>query len=78
MKFEFQKLEFFEKYTLKIFKIFSMVFEFYKLEYYGKLDFTKFEYPKSGRFLYISETVVDCNVVCEKMLFGYFGRLAAL
>jgi len=51
-----------------------MVFEFHKLEYHEKLDFTKLEYQKSDRFLHISETVVDCNIVCKKMLFGYFHR----
>ena len=30
-----------------------------ELEYYGKLEFPKLEYPKSGRSLNISETVVD-------------------
>ena len=41
VKHEFQKLEFFEKYTPKNFENFSMILEFHKLEYYGKLDFTK-------------------------------------
>ena len=36
----------------KIFKI--------ELEYHEKLDFPKLEYPKSGRSLHISKTVVDC------------------
>ena len=49
-----------------------MVLEFYELEYHGKLDFAKLEYPKSGSSLHISETVVDCNIVCKKVLFGYF------
>ena len=77
VKLEFQKLEFFEKIyfenflwyssTVKNFQNFSMV-----LEYHGKLDFTKFEYLKSGRSLHFSETMVDCNIVCKKMLFSYF------
>ena len=61
MKLKFQKLEFFEKIYSENFWKFFMV-----------LDFTKLEYPKSGRFLHISETVVDCNIVCKKVLFGYF------
>ena len=36
------------------------------LKYHGKLDFAKLEYPKSDRFLHIFETVVDCNIICEK------------
>ena len=42
------------------------------LEYYGKLDFATPEYSKSGRSLHIFETVVDCNIVCKNVLFGYF------
>ena len=49
-----------------------MVLEFHKLEYHGKLDFTTLEYPKSGRSLHIFKTVVDCNIVCKNVLFGYF------
>ena len=44
------------------------------LKYYGKLDFTKLEYSKSGKSLYISKTVVDCNIVYENLLFGYFHQ----
>ena len=33
--------------------------EFMKLEYHGKLEFPKLKYSKSGRFLHISEIVVD-------------------
>ena len=43
-----------------------------ELEYHGKLDFTKFENPKSGTSLHISETMIDYNIICKKMLFGYF------
>ena len=49
-----------------------MLLEFMKIEYHEKLDFAKFEYLKSGKCLHISETVVDCNIICEKVLFGYF------
>ena len=49
-----------------------MVLEFMELEYYGKLNFTKFEYPKSGRSLYIFKTLVNYNIVCENVLFDYF------
>ena len=45
---------------------------FMVLKYHGKLNFVKLEYPKSGRSLHISETVVNCNIVCKKMLFGHF------
>ena len=51
-----------------------MVLEFYKLEYYGKLNFAKFEYPKSGRFLHMFKTVVNYNIFYENVLFGYFCR----
>ena len=67
LKFEFVKLEFFEKITFKFagkflwnsstiknFQNFSM-----ELEHSGKLEFLKLEYPKSGRSLRISETVID-------------------
>ena len=30
-----------------------------KLKYHGKLEFSKLKYPKSGKSLYIFETVVD-------------------
>ena len=43
-----------------------------ELKYHGKLDFAKLEYSKSDRLLHISETVVDCNIVCKNVLFGYF------
>ena len=43
-----------------------------KLEYYEKLDFTKLEYSKSDKSLYIFETMTDCNIVCKKILFDYF------
>ena len=36
-----------------------MELEFMELEYHGKLEFFKIEYPKSGRSLHISETVID-------------------
>ena len=49
-----------------------MALEFHELEYHGKLDFAKLEYPKSGKSLYIFEIVVDCNIVCKNVLFGYF------
>ena len=49
-----------------------MVLEFHKLEYHGKLDFTKLEYPKSDRSLYISETVVNCNMVFEMCYLAIF------
>ena len=53
-----------KKYTLKNFE-----------NFYGshkKLNFVKFEYPKSDRFLHIFETVVNCNIVCKNVLLGYF------
>ena len=59
MILEFHKLEFFEKIVIKFAGKFFMEFEFIKLEYHGKLEFPKLEYPKSGRFLHIFETVVD-------------------
>ena len=59
-----------KKYTLKNFENFSMV-----LEYHRKLDFAKFEYQKSDRFLHIFKIMVDCNIICENVLFGYFRPL---
>ena len=52
-----------------------MVLKFIELEYHGKLDFAKLEYPKSGKSLHISETVVNYNIVCKKVLFSYFRLL---
>ena len=72
IKLEFQKLEFFEKIYSENFWKFFMVLEFHELEYYEKLDFAKLEYSNSGKFLYIFKTVVDCNIVYKKVLFGYF------
>ena len=51
-----------------------MVIKFHKLEYHEKLDFAKLEYPKSGRFLHISEIMVDCNIFFKNVLFGYFQQ----
>ena len=45
---------------------------FYGTRVHGKLNFAKFEYSNSGRFLHIFETVVNCNIVCKNMLFRYF------
>ena len=64
------KFEFFEKYTLKNFENFSMVFE-----YHEKLNFTKLEYQKNSRSLYIFETIVDCSIVYENVLFDYFCQI---
>ena len=54
-----------------------MVLEFMELEDHGKFDFAKFEYPKSDKSLYISETITDCNIICKKMLFGYFHHMSS-
>ena len=54
-----------------------MVLEFMELEDHGKFDFAKFEYPKSDKSLYISETIADCNIICKKMLFGYFHHMGS-
>ena len=71
LKLEFQKLEFFQKYTSN-FHNFSMVLEFFELKYHGKLNFAKFENPKISKSLHISEIIVDCNIVCRNMLFDSF------
>ena len=55
-----------KKYSEKFWKFFM------KPEYHEILDFAKLKYPKSGRSLYIFETVVNYNIVCKKMLFDYF------
>ena len=57
------------EYNKKKFFNFFMVHK-----YHGKLDFTNLEYSKSGKSLYISKTVVDCNIVYENLLFGYFHQ----
>ena len=72
VKLKFQKLEFFEKIYFKFAGKFFMLLEFMELEYHGKLNFAKLKDPKSDRFLHISEIMVDCNIVCKKVLFGYF------
>ena len=51
LEFHQSFLGYFEGYFFK-------EFEFMELEYHLELDFFKFEYQKSGRFLYISEIVV--------------------
>ena len=53
-----------------------MVLEFHKLKYHGKLDFAKLKYPKSGRNLYISEAIVNYNIVykkyvCKVVIYNY-------
>ena len=58
-----------KRYYKKKFQKISM-----ELEYHGKLDFTKFENLKSGTSLHISETMIDYNIICKKMLFGYFRQ----
>ena len=55
-----------------------MVLKFHKLEYHGKLDFATLEYPKSGWFLHIFETVVDCNIILKNVLFGYFCQIISV
>ena len=54
--------------TLKFmeFEYHGKIFEFMALKYHEELDFAKLKYPKSDRSLHISETVVDCNIVCKK------------
>ena len=39
------------------------------LEYHGKLEF-----PINGRFLHISEIVVDCKIFSKTVVFGHFGQ----
>ena len=75
MKFKFQKLKFLEEMYFKFVGEIFMVLKFIELEYHGKLDFAKLEYPKSGKSLHISETVVNYNIVCKKVLFSYFRLL---
>ena len=73
VKFKFaMKLKFLENIYFEKFWNFFMVLEFHELESYGKLDFVKFEYSNSSRFLHIFETIVDCNIVCKNVLFRYF------
>jgi len=54
MGLKFHKLKFFEKLAFKFSRKFLM-----ELEYHGKLEFPKLEYPKSGRSLHISETMIN-------------------
>ena len=49
-----------------------MVLKFHKLEYHEKFDFAKLEYPKSNKSLYISKTVIDCNIVYKNVQFDHF------
>ena len=47
VKLEFPNLEFFEKiYSENFWKFFIV------LEYHGKLNFAKFEYPKTGSYIF--------------------------
>ena len=59
MVLEFQELEFYKKIFCNFKGYFFKELKFIKLEDYEKLDFPKFEYLKSGRFLHISETLVN-------------------
>ena len=75
VKFEFAvKLEFFEKIYFKFSKKISMNSSALKnfQNFFMVLDFIELEYPKSGRSLYIFKTVVNYNIICKKMIFGYF------
>ena len=67
MKLEFQKLKFFEKIYFK----FLGKFLWYS-SYHEQLDFIKIEDLKGNRSLYISKTIVDCNIICKNVIFGYF------
>ena len=65
------KLEYHKKFSK-----FSMILEFHELEYHKKLDFTKLEYSKSGKSLYISKIVVDCNMfakICYLTIFAAYS-----
>ena len=59
MVLELHELEFYKNISNKFEGYFFKVLEFIELEYHGKLEFPKLKYPKSGRSLHISETVVD-------------------
>ena len=41
---------------------------------FRKLNFAKLEYPKSDTLLHIFEIVINYNILCENVLFGYFRR----
>ena len=47
--------------------------KFLELKLHGKLEFEELEFLNSGRSLYILETVVDCNIFWQIVVFGQFG-----
>ena len=44
-----------------------------ELKLHSKLEFEELEFLNSGRSLYILETVVDCNIFWQIVVFGQFG-----
>ena len=48
--------------------------EFVKLELHGKLEFHKLKFKKNGRFLIISQTVIDPYIFCQRVVLGQNGR----
>ena len=47
--------------------------KFLELKLHGKLEFEELEFLNSGRSLYILETMVDCNIFWQIVVFGQFG-----
>ena len=44
-----------------------------ELEFHNKLEFEEFKFLNSGKSLYISETVINCNIFCQIIVLGHFG-----
>ena len=47
--------------------------KFLELKLHGKLEFEELEFLNSDRSLYILETMVDCNIFWQIVVFGQFG-----
>ena len=44
-----------------------------ELKLHSKLEFEELKFLNSGRSLYILETMVDCNIFWQIVVFGQFG-----
>ena len=62
MKLEFLELELHQKISMK-------------LELYGKFEFHKLVFKKCGRFLIISQIMVDPYIFSQTMVLDHFGQV---
>ena len=72
-------MNYLKKYTLKNFENFlwylsTINFFSWYSSLWNSSTMAKFQYPKSDISLHIFETVINYNIVCEKLLFTYFRQ----